>query len=411
MLISHISDIHLGYSQFNLIEREQDIYDALEETVDKSISEHADLVILAGDIFHTPRPSGSSIIKLAHELKKFREASIPVYFILGEHDISRIKDTPVPYLFHNIKLAKWLDENQPMREGELTLFGFNKERRSGIPSLVQKFQTTEKLAKQYKEGYGSKNILVLHQGLIEFNKFAGELSSTNLPKGFDYYAMGHYHDHIEERLRHFDGGGGGGEAGLIAYPGSLDLTPSEGLKDIEKGFFLTDMSGHEPKTNWIKLENRRPLLMFDMNYKSLQDELPGLMRRAQGYKKKPIAVLKILGEKIDSRILASNLIKLNESFLHYIWQAEERHDLSLQAYDGKPIDIDNELYKLTTETLNSSELASFAIDEILPPAASGDVRTALDIIWKVYNNHKKKLGLSSHKSERYINNEEDKEVE
>jgi hypothetical protein len=118
-----------------------------------------------------------------------------------------------------------------------------------------------------------------------------------------------------------------------------------------------------------------------------------------------------LGEKIDSRILASNLIKLNESFLHYIWQAEERHDLSLQAYDGKPIDIDNELYKLTTETLNSSELASFAIDEILPPAASGDVRTALDIIWKVYNNHKKKLGLSSHESERYINNEEDKEVE
>ena len=62
MLISHISDIHLGYSQFNLIEREQDIYDAFEETVDKSISEHADLVILAGDIFHTPRPSGSSIL-------------------------------------------------------------------------------------------------------------------------------------------------------------------------------------------------------------------------------------------------------------------------------------------------------------------------------------------------------------
>jgi DNA repair exonuclease SbcCD nuclease subunit len=136
MLISHISDIHLGYSQFNLIEREQDIYDAFEETVDKTIS------ILAGDIFHSPRPSGSSIIKLAHELKKFREASIPVYFILGEHDISRLKDTPVPYLFHNIKLAKWLDENQPMREGNLTLFGFNKERRSGIPSLIQKFQTT-----------------------------------------------------------------------------------------------------------------------------------------------------------------------------------------------------------------------------------------------------------------------------
>ena len=66
----------------------------LEEAVNRSISEHADLIILAGDIFHTPRPSGSSIVKLADELKKFREASIPVYFVLGEHDMSRIKDTP-----------------------------------------------------------------------------------------------------------------------------------------------------------------------------------------------------------------------------------------------------------------------------------------------------------------------------
>ena len=117
MLISHISDIHLGYSQFNLLERENDVYDAFEEAVNRSISEHADLIILAGDIFHTPRPSGSSIVKLADELKKFREASIPVYFILGEHDMSRIKDTPAPYLFHNMKLARLLEDNQPIREG------------------------------------------------------------------------------------------------------------------------------------------------------------------------------------------------------------------------------------------------------------------------------------------------------
>jgi DNA repair exonuclease SbcCD nuclease subunit len=59
-----------------LQEREEDIYEVFEEVIDKSILEHADIVILAGDIFHTPRPSGSSIIKLANELKKLKEKLI-----------------------------------------------------------------------------------------------------------------------------------------------------------------------------------------------------------------------------------------------------------------------------------------------------------------------------------------------
>jgi len=78
LLISHISDIHLGYSQFNLQEREEDIYEIFEEAIDKSIEEHAEIIILAGDIFHTPRPSGASIIKLANQLKKLKEMAIPV---------------------------------------------------------------------------------------------------------------------------------------------------------------------------------------------------------------------------------------------------------------------------------------------------------------------------------------------
>jgi DNA repair protein SbcD/Mre11 len=392
MLVSHISDIHLGYSQFNLVERERDIYDTFDEAVDRSISEHADLVILAGDIFHTPRPSGSSIVKLAEELKKFREATIPVYFILGEHDISRIMDTPVPYLFHNMKLAKWLGDNQPIREGKLALFGFNKERRSNMENLLQKFQTAQSLAKQQKATYDSKNILVLHQGLLEFNKFAGELSCIDLPTGFDYYAMGHYHDHIAETFNDIKGAE---QTGLIAYPGSLDLTPSDGLKDIEKGFFLTDMSAHEPMANWIKLENRRPILTCEINYKALHDEISALIKSAQRYKKKPIIVLKILGEKINSKVVATDLTRLNESCLHYVWRVAEKSDLSQELYDAKPVDIDGELYRLTRETLDSEELAAFAINEILPAASTGDLRTVLDIVWKVYNNKKENNGLLS----------------
>jgi len=387
LLISHISDIHLGYSQFNLQEREEDIYEIFEEAVDKSIGEHAEIIILAGDIFHTPRPSGASIIKLANQLKKLKERSIPVYFILGEHDINRMQDVPVPYVFHNLRLATRLKENQPIRYGNITIFGFDKERKTNIESLLQQFKTTEHLAKQQKEvdgGKSNKNILVLHQGLADFNRFAGELNSTDLPKGIDYYAMGHYHDHLEKRFDYLDG--------LISYPGSIDLSPSEGIKEVEKGFFLTDMSAQEVTTNWVRLEKRRAQFAIDVNYESIADELVDIIKKAMGYEKKPIVMLKISGKQIDSKLVATQLVRLNSSCLHYVWQPIEQQQSSSSSlsYDGKPVDIDSELKRLAEEALKSEGLASLAINDILPLAGSGDASATLDILWKIYNDTKKK---------------------
>ena len=115
MFISHISDIHLGYAQFNLQEREEDLYEVFGEAIEKSISEHVKAIILAGDIFHNPKPNGAAIIRLARELKKLKEKSIPVFFVLGEHDISRSNDVPLPYLFHNLGLARRLKPESPVQ--------------------------------------------------------------------------------------------------------------------------------------------------------------------------------------------------------------------------------------------------------------------------------------------------------
>jgi DNA repair protein SbcD/Mre11 len=384
LLISHISDIHLGYSQFNLQEREEDIYEVFEEAIDKSISEHAQLIILAGDIFHTPRPNGSSIIKLANQLKKLKEKSIPVYFILGEHDINRMQDIPIPYVFHNLGLATRLKENEPRLHDNVAIFGFNKERKSNIDSMLQQFKMTEIKAKQSKEssngGRSIKNILVLHQGLTDFNSFAGELNSTDLPRGIDYYAMGHYHDHIEKRFDYLDG--------LISYPGSIDLTPSEGIKQVEKGFFLTDISSQEVETNWVKLDKRRSQLVFKVSYKSIAEELNDIIKETQNHDKKPVVMLKILGKQIDSKVVASQLLKLNDTCLHYMWKPIEEQGSSPLVYDERPGDIDNELERLIKEVLKSDYLASLVLNEILPMAGRGDASATLDFLWKAYNNTK-----------------------
>ena len=82
MLFSHISDTHLGLQQYGLEEREQDIYDSFNQAIDISIKDHVDFVIFAGDVFHTPNPSGTAILQMANALKRLKENSIESFSFL-----------------------------------------------------------------------------------------------------------------------------------------------------------------------------------------------------------------------------------------------------------------------------------------------------------------------------------------
>ena len=81
----------------------------------------------------------------------------------------------------------------------------------------------------------------MHQGIYEVNRFASEMSTSDLPKNFTYYAMGHLHDRFEKQFANL--------AGPLAYPGSIEMTPSEGIKDAEKGFFEVDISTKEAQSS------------------------------------------------------------------------------------------------------------------------------------------------------------------
>ena len=165
-------------------------------------------------------------------------------------------------------LQKKLRCDEPFKIENCILFGADKERGS-IDSVIENMRHAEHLAKQHT----GKKVLVLHQGLADFNKFAGELNSTDLPAGFNYYAMGHYHDHIEKRFEFL--------GGPLAYPGSIDLTPSEGIKEVDKGFIITDMSGEEPSTQWVKLESRRPQFSVRIDYKDIANEVELIIKKAK----------------------------------------------------------------------------------------------------------------------------------
>ena len=112
----------------------------------------------------------------------------------------------------------------------------------------------------------------MHQGLTEFNKFAGELTTNDLPKNFTYYAMGHLHDYELKKFSHLNG--------PIAYPGSIELTTSEGIKETKKGFFEVDISSQEAKINWIKLDTR-PQFSIKSSYDELSKSIDDIISKFQ----------------------------------------------------------------------------------------------------------------------------------
>ena len=376
MLFSHISDTHLGLVQYGSEEREQDVYDAFNQAIDTSIKDHVDFVIFAGDIFHVPNPNGTAIVQMANGLKRLKQNSIDSFFILGEHDISRIRTTPIPYVYHNLEFSKYIGQGKPIEYKGILLAGFDKIRKAEIPQYEEKFAVIDKLA----QNYSGHKILVLHQGITEFNKFAAEIQSTDLPKNFTYYAMGHLHDKDVKQFNHLNG--------PIAYPGSIELTTSEGIKETKKGFFEVDISGDVATTNWIKVDSR-PQFSFKTEYKELSKTIDEIYGKINNSRKKPIIEIKIQGENIETDHIQAQIARLNSLVLRCFWRIITKQVSDSSVFLDRPNVIDDEMFRLSVDALGSEESANFAIKELLPILASGEIKEASQIIIENFEKFKK----------------------
>ena len=376
MLFSHISDIHLGLVQYNSEERELDIYDAFHQAIDISIKDHVDFVIFAGDIFHIPTPSGTAIIHMANALKLLKQNNIDSFFILGEHDISRIRGTPVPYVFHNLEFSKYIGQGEPVYYKDLLLVGFDKIRRNEMDSFEKRFEEIDDIAKKHQ----GHRILVMHQGINEINKFAGELNSTDLPKNFTYYAMGHLHDHVVKNFSHL--------GGPVAYPGSIELTNSEGIKETKKGFYQVDISSTEAKPSWIEL-NTRPQFSIKTTSTDISKTIDEMFEKIKSNPKKPIVELKIESENVEQEIIQAQISRLIPHTLHCSWKLVQKQDSDSSVLSDRPARIDEELFKLAVNSLKSEKLASFAVKDLLPILSASQIEQANQLIIENFERFKK----------------------
>jgi len=376
MLFSHISDIHLGLVQYASEEREQDVYKAFNEAIDTSIKDHVDFVIFAGDIFHVPNPSGTAIVQMANALKRLKQNNVESFFILGEHDISRIRATPIPYVYHNLGFSRYIGQGKPIEYKGVLLVGFDKIRKPEISHFEEKFAEVDKTTK----GHAGHKILVLHQGITEFNKFAGELQSTDLPNNFTYYAMGHLHDMDTRNFNHL--------SGPVAYPGSIELTTSEGIKETKKGFFEVDISEKEAKPNWIELHTR-PQFSFKTDYEKMETTVKEISEKISSLERKPIVEIKIQGENIETDYIQAQISLLQAQTLRCFWRISSKEILDSSVFLDRPNVINDEMFRLSVNAVGSKQIANFAIKELLPPLTSNQLQEAMHVILEKFEQFKK----------------------
>lgn len=101
MLIAHLADLHLGYRAYHRMapagvnQRERDVAEAAARAVEGVIEARPDLVVVAGDVFHTVRPSNSAIMDGFRLFLRLRRGlpEVPVVLIAGNHDSPRSVDT------------------------------------------------------------------------------------------------------------------------------------------------------------------------------------------------------------------------------------------------------------------------------------------------------------------------------
>jgi len=364
MMIGHISDTHLGACAGSEPEREGDHYRAFEEAIDLFIREHVDLVIHSGDILDEPRPYGTAMKILVEGVRRLREHGIQFLFTLGEHDISNVPSTPHPLILQLEGLGAYIGTGKPYEVGGATVIGLHKYKRVERRHLLGRLEEIGRGA----SSLAGKRVLVLHQGVKEAFGPGAELSISEIPAGFDYYAMGHIHKRYERGL---------GD-GVIAFPGATHWVNVD--DPDECGVYLVDLSGDQASVEWVRLQNVRPKMRLRLNASEAKDRIEELANKS--FHMKPYLLLEIVVDKpldvkeVEKKLGGGFIIKTIKLIPA---PAEGR------TYSSRPeINLDEELRRLALEVIGDEGVVDFALGELLQHLSSGNLSDAKEAVWRFW---------------------------
>jgi len=259
---AHISDCHLGGWRNDRLNKLG--YKAFERAIEKSVDEKVDFVIISGDLYDVSNPKVDVVDFATKTLFKLKQANIPVYGIMGSHDFSPSDKTMIrPLISANLFIN--VSQGEKKDDGKLELFFTEdpktKVRLTGIRARKRSlekedFQKLNRFSLQ-KEVF--PKIFVFHTMLAELKpkeyKDMKDTPSSLLPKGFMYYAGGHIHKTLPNKLRE-DNEISIDDENNIIYPGCLSPVNFQELEKFKYGGFCIVSGTIDKETNKSNLKVR-----------------------------------------------------------------------------------------------------------------------------------------------------------
>lgn len=201
MKLAHLADLHLGFRQFDRQtprggnQREADVADAFRRAVDDLLEQRPDLIVLAGDIFHTVRPTNPAILFFFQQMQRLRSGlpDSPIVVIAGTHDTPRSVETgTILRLYEALGVEVATDRTRRLVFPQFDCAVL------AVPH--QALAQADRPALRPEPG-PALNILVTHgdwPGLGEQRgtmEYGGVLLQREdiAPAQWDYVALGHYH--------------------------------------------------------------------------------------------------------------------------------------------------------------------------------------------------------------------------
>ena len=118
---------------------------------------------------------------MANALKRLKENEIESFFVLGEHDISRVRSTPIPYVYHNLEFSKYVGRGEPVYYKDVMIVGFDKIRKNEMTGLEEN-QSKDNVSKDISDSkIELKNIQDDIAKKIEINQELEEKIKKNQP--------------------------------------------------------------------------------------------------------------------------------------------------------------------------------------------------------------------------------------
>ena len=291
MRLVHLSDLHLGYRQYQRLtpsgfnQREYDVSRTFHRAVDRIIELRPELVLIAGDVFHSSRPTNAAILDAFRQFLRIRN-EIPetrIVMIAGDHDTPRTTESGnILGLFAQIGVNVAANDSRAITMPELDTTVLAVPDIPGMPMPQLSLGAADRRR---------HNLLLIHANVNEvvpqyyadLDRATNSVSRGDLQLAqWDYVALGHYHVHRQVAPNAF-------------YSGSLDYTSlnvwfdkdeEEELGLAGKGFVEYDLETKAAKYHTLEASRDflqlKPLNARDMSPAEVDAAIKKAVEKVKG---------------------------------------------------------------------------------------------------------------------------------